>query len=148
MSLKQKLETSDGHQKYAEMQAKVKEADARSLDLARQLRHMERIQVGQGKALEKITNENDHPTQIKTLKDQLKVARDKNRELDERVRREEKNTIVLQERMVSLEEKNRELVAALKEKNAKRISQHAGWGGTGEDDGSNDMGLMPATFEL
>jgi len=46
--------------------------------------------------------------------------------------------------MVALEEKNRELVQALKEKNAKRVS--AGWGGTGsEDDGSIDMAT---TFEL
>ncbi len=46
MSLKQRLEESDGHKKYADMQAKVKEAEARSLELAKQLRHMERIQVG------------------------------------------------------------------------------------------------------
>lgn len=75
------------------------------------------------------------------------MAKDKNRELDERLRREEKNTIVHQERMVALEERNRELVQALKEKNAKRIS--AGWGGTGsEDDGSIDIAMMPTTYEL
>jgi len=42
-TLRQKLDDSDGHKKYAEYQAKIKEADARSQDLARQLRHMERI---------------------------------------------------------------------------------------------------------
>lgn len=48
---------------------------------------------------------------------------------------------------MALEEKNRELVQALKEKNAKRVS--AGWGGTGsEDDGSVDMAMMPTTYEL
>lgn len=55
---------------------------------------MEKIQIGQGKALEKITNENDYPAQVKQLREQLRVARDKNREMDERLRREEKNTIV------------------------------------------------------
>lgn len=75
------------------------------------------------------------------------MAKDKNRVLDERLRRDEKNTIVHQERMVALEEKNRELVQALKEKNAKRIS--AGWGGTGsEDDGSIDIAMMPTTLDL
>ena len=50
--------------------------------------------------------------------------------------------------MVSLEEKNRDLVAALKDKNSKRVSQHVSWGGTGEDDSSIDISIMPATLDL
>ena len=115
-----RLDDADGHKRYADLQSKVKESEAKAQELTKQLRHMERIQLGQGKALEKITNENDHPTQIKTLKDQLKVAKDKNRDLDERLRREERNSLILQEKTIAMEERTRELVQALRERNSKR----------------------------
>jgi hypothetical protein len=37
------------------------------------------------------------------LKEQLKLARDKNRDLDERLRREERSSIMQQEKAISLE---------------------------------------------
>lgn len=70
---------------------------------------MERIQQGQGRALEKMTNDNEYPKQIRDLQEQLKGAREKCRELEERAKREERASLLAQERMVGLEEKNRKL---------------------------------------
>jgi hypothetical protein len=39
----------------------VKELEAKNAELTKQLKFMDRIQAGQGKALEKITNHNDMP---------------------------------------------------------------------------------------
>lgn len=77
---------------------------------------MQRIQSDQGKALQRITNENDYPMKIKGLVEELRVAREKILALDERVKREEKNAIQSQERMVQLEEICRELKSRLKAK--------------------------------
>ena len=70
---------------------------------------MERIQDGQGRALDKITNDNEYPKQIRQLQEQVKVARDKVKEYEERARRDERQAMVVQERMVKLEIQNREL---------------------------------------
>ena len=94
---------------------------------------MDRIQAGQGKALEKITNHNDMPAQIKQLTDQLKLMRDRNRELDERLRREEKAGVLLQERFITLEEKYKDLKARGAKLN-------------GEPEDVNDLG--PSNMEL
>jgi hypothetical protein len=56
----------------------------------------------------------------------LKVARDRNRELDEKLRREEKHSIVLQERTVQLDEKNRDLLEMLK--SSRRLGKAGGDG--------------------
>jgi hypothetical protein len=63
------LEESDGHKRYTEMVNRVKEAEMRASEWQKQVRHMERIADGQGKALEKIVNENDMPSQIRSLRE-------------------------------------------------------------------------------
>ena len=78
---------------------------------------MERIQVGQGRALEKMTNDNEYPKQIRDLQEQLKGAREKCKEQEERAKREEKASMNAQDRMVGLEEKNRQLKEMIKNKN-------------------------------
>ncbi len=78
---------------------------------------MERIQAGQGRALDKMTNDNEYPKQIRNLQEQLRLAKEKAKEWEERVRKEERNSLVMQERMVSLEERCRELQAIVKAKN-------------------------------
>ena len=78
-------------------------------DLVRQIKVMERIQNGQGRALDKITNDNEYPKQIRQLQEQVKVARDKVKEYEEKARKDEKQAMVVQERMVKLEMLNREL---------------------------------------
>jgi hypothetical protein len=72
--------------------------------------------MDQGKALERITNENDYPNRIKTLVEELRVSRDKIRDLEEKARREEKHSLQIQEYMVKLEETCRDLKHKLKNK--------------------------------
>jgi hypothetical protein len=48
------------------------------------------------------------------LMEELRVAREKNLALEEKLKREERAAILAQERMVSLEEKSRELANRLK----------------------------------
>ena len=114
--MRYRLEDNETHRRYAENQAKLKEAELKNLDLQKEIRAMQRIQVEQGKALEKITNENDMPSKLKALTDHLRLEKEKNRELNERVRREERNTIMLQDKMVAYEEKVRELQGLVKAK--------------------------------
>lgn len=101
--MRMRLEDSDGHKRYQEMRDRLKDAELRNLELSRLVKSMERISNGQGKALERIVNEKDYPTQIKALQEQLRLVREKNKELDERLRREERSTIALQDRCVSFE---------------------------------------------
>jgi hypothetical protein len=51
---------------------------------------MQRIQAGQGKALERITNEMDYPGRIKQLVEELRFARDKIKEYEEKMRKDQK----------------------------------------------------------
>ena len=76
--------------RLSDAQAKVKERDGVIGDLVRQIKVMERIQNGQGRALDKITNDNEYPKQIRQLQEQVKVARDKVKEYEEKARKDEK----------------------------------------------------------
>lgn len=62
-----------------------------------------------------MTNENDYPQKIKSLMDELRVSRDRVIQLDEKLKREEKSSLQLQERMIQLEEKCRSYKARIKE---------------------------------
>ena len=100
---------SDLVKRLSDAQAKIKEKDGVIGDLVRQIKLMERIQNGQGRALDKITNDNEYPKQIRQLQEQVKVARDKVKEYEEKARKDDKQAMVVQERMVKLEILNREL---------------------------------------
>lgn len=54
---------------------------------------MTRIVNDQGKALERILNEGDYLNKIKFLQDELLHSKEKIKELEERQRREEKNSL-------------------------------------------------------
>ncbi len=69
-----------------------------------------------------MTNENDYPQKIKNLMEELRVSRDRVIQLDERLKREEKSSIQLQERMVQLEEKCRSYKEKIKGLKAGSIS--------------------------
>ena len=64
-----------------------------------------------------MTNDNEYPKQIRDLQEQLKGAREKCKEMEERAKREEKASMNAQDRMVGLEEKNRQLKEIIKNKN-------------------------------
>ena len=56
-----------------------------------------------------MTNDNEYPKQIRDLQEQLKGAREKCKEMEEKAKREERGSLIAQDRMVGLEEKNRKL---------------------------------------
>ncbi len=67
-----------------------------------------------------MTNDNEYPKQIRDLQEQLKGAREKCKELEEKAKREERGSLIAQDRMVGLEEKNRklqEIITRLKSSN-------------------------------
>lgn len=74
-----------------------------------------------------MTNDNEYPKQIRDLQEQLKGAREKCKELEEKAKREERASLVAQDRMVGLEEKNRklqEMIAKVKNGNMQTTSNN------------------------
>ena len=63
--------------------------------------------------MEKIQSETEYPQRIKGLIDDLRVSQNHCRELEERLRVEERNSKLNFERMLQLEEKNRKLKKTL-----------------------------------
>lgn len=51
---------------------------------------MHKIQVEQGRALEKITDENDYPVRIKAIVDDLRYTKERNKALEIKLRQEER----------------------------------------------------------
>ena len=60
----------------------MKEAEKRNQELIREIKALQRIQNEQGKALEKMTTENDYVSKIKNLMDELRLAREKVKDLE------------------------------------------------------------------
>ena len=56
----------------------------------------QRIQIEQSKALEKITNENEFPTRMKSLIDELRVEKEKNMKIKEAFRTLDRNAKIQQ----------------------------------------------------
>ena len=74
-----------------------------------------------------MTNDNEYPKQIRDLQEQLKGAREKCKELEEKAKREERASLIAQDRMVGLEEKNRklqEMIAKVKNGNMQTTSNN------------------------
>ena len=92
-TLKQRLENKQEFQKQVELEDKLKESEAMVSALKKEVRSVQRIQLDQGKALQRMTNENDYPQKIKNLMEELRVSRDRVIQLDERLKREEKSSI-------------------------------------------------------
>ncbi len=82
------------YKRFTDLQSQLKESTQKNLELSKQLRTMERIQQGQGRALEKMTNDNEYPKQIRDLQEQLKGAREKCKELEEKAKREERASLI------------------------------------------------------
>lgn len=76
------------------MKADLNAAIAQNQQLKKDLISSQRIQIEQSKALEKITNENEFPTRMKSLIDELRVEKDKNTKLKETYRNLDRNSKV------------------------------------------------------
>eukprot|EP00347_Sterkiella_histriomuscorum_P007381 403349157 len=109
--LRQKLDIDAGVEKQIRLETNLKEAEKRNQELVREIKALQKIQNEQGKALDKITNQNDYNMKIKNLMDELKVTKEKYKEVDEKQRREEKTNRSQFEQVIRLEEKCKELKA-------------------------------------
>ncbi len=76
-----------------DLEDKLWEAERRCADYQKDLKSMARIQNDQGKALEKIVNEGDYVNKIKYLQDELRKQKEKCKDLEDRLKREEKNSM-------------------------------------------------------
>ena len=87
----------------------LKEAEKRNQELLREIKTLQRIQTEQGKALEKMTTENDFVGKIKGLMDDLRLAKEKIKEMDEKMKKDERTMKSQFEHMMKLQEKCKEL---------------------------------------
>ena len=79
--------------------------------LLREIKALQRIQTEQGKALEKMTTDNDYVAKVKALMDELRLAKEKIKEMDEKMKKDEKTMKSQFEHMMKLQEKCKELKA-------------------------------------
>jgi len=89
-TLRNRMDTEVGLDKLMKYENALKEAEKRNNELIREIKALQRIQNEQGKQLEKMTTENDYVTKIKTLMDELRIAREKVKELEARQKKDEK----------------------------------------------------------
>ena len=83
-SLRAKLGDKATFAKQVELEDKVKERDLEISGLKKELKSMQRIQDGQGKALKRVIEENEYSIKIQGLVDELRVAREKIVKLEEK----------------------------------------------------------------
>ncbi|CDW89959.1 UNKNOWN [Stylonychia lemnae] len=114
--LKSKLEHKEGMNRVLDLEDKLKESERQRAELQKEVKSMQRIQQDQGKALDKLVNEGDYPNKIKSLMEQLKLAKEKIRELEDKSRKDDKNSLQVQDYLIKLEEQNRELKNKMKSK--------------------------------
>ena len=86
------------------MEEKLKEAERKNQELVRELKVLQRIQSDQGKALEKITNETENPMKVKQLAEEVRIGKERTRDLEEKLRKEERNSMQIHDYMIKLEE--------------------------------------------
>ena len=96
------MDTEVGLEKLMQYENSLKEAEKRNQELIREIKALQRIQNEQGKALEKMTTENDYVSKIKNLMDELRLAREKVKDLEERQKKDEKTVKSQFEHMIKL----------------------------------------------
>lgn len=79
-----------GAEQIERMMAKNYELDRQNEELKVEIMTLKRIKNGQGKALQKMTFENNYPQKIKNLVDELKWSKERIKELDEETQRQNK----------------------------------------------------------
>ena len=85
---------------------KLDESERQNLSLKQEITAQKRILNGQGKALNKMVNENDYPMKIKQILDELRHQKDKCKELEQQLRQAERMQSQLLQHNQTLERKN------------------------------------------
>ena len=76
--------------KLKQLEAKLLLSENKNLQLVKDLKSVNRLKSEQGKALERLSDKDDYPNRIKSLYDDLRVAKDLNRQLERKLRMQEK----------------------------------------------------------
>ena len=71
-SLKVKYDSDMNVDNVITLENKLKDAERRNVELMKEIKGLEKIQVEQGKALEKLTTNNEHALKLKSLIDELR----------------------------------------------------------------------------
>ena len=111
----------------------MREAEKRNAELGREIRALQRIQAEQGKALARLAGDNDYIARIQGLVEEVKAAKDRMRELEERQRREDKVQKGQHEQAAKWQEKCKEL---------KNMTDNAGKYNVNKDVGEGDKDLL------
>ena len=127
-TLRNRIDTEVGLEKLMKYENSLKEAEKRNQELIREIKALQRIQSEQGKALEKMTTENDYVSKIKGLMDELRMAKEKIKEMEEKQKKDEKTMKGQFEHMMRLQEKCKELKASLTSGGANSEGETAGAG--------------------
>ena len=108
-NLKQFSTPAQGFEQIDALKDKLSQVMTQNQDLKKDLLSAQRIQIEQSKALERITNENEYPSRMKALIEELRVSKDLNIKLKDQYRNLDKNSKMSQEHMIRLESTIREL---------------------------------------
>ncbi len=107
--MRQKIDTDPGVDKQMQLEANLREAEKRNNELMREIKALQKIQNDQSKALEKITNTNDYVQKVKNLMDELRWAKERIREVEEKSKRDDKTIKSQHEHLIRLEEQCKSL---------------------------------------
>lgn len=94
-----------------------------------------------------MTNEFDYPAKIKGLVEELRYSKEKIKEIEDKLRKEEKQSILTQDSMVKLEESCRELKTKLKAKQKNDSSNHSMMEGHQNENADASMNLGGETVD-
>jgi hypothetical protein len=64
----------------------LKESETKNAALVLEVKHLQKIQLEQGRALEKISDEHDYPMRINAMLEELRCEKGRCRKLSERLR--------------------------------------------------------------
>ena len=92
-----------------ELQARLRDSEQRNQLLTMELKHMQKVQKEQSKALEKIADENEFPARMNAMAEELRWAKERCKALESRLRHEERQSRLNVEQVVKMEETIREL---------------------------------------
>lgn len=84
-----KIEQLSGVDKLMTLEQKLKDSTSEKVELERKVKDLEKQHKSQGKALEKLANEEEYQAKMKSLVDELRVWREKVRKLEQQQEKEE-----------------------------------------------------------
>jgi hypothetical protein len=96
-------------ERVVELEQKIASTEAKNKDLSREIKQLQKMQHDQGNELVELQNTNEYPEKIRSLMEEVRWAKDRNQELQEKLQNEEKQVKRQKEHLLNLEESKKEL---------------------------------------